>query len=144
MPSQPGVLSFHNRWYPLAVTTASPMTFPSRHSIKLITAPVFVATKLEAFKGRGNRDFLASHDLEDVVTVVGGRPAYRNDTHKKKPNMRPENCQRTQNRLYGKRKTLARRPNNRARAFTGLGRRRHSNGGHGIHNSGLEPSIPAL
>src|SRR6185312_12016786 len=75
MPSQPGVLSFHNRWYPLAVATASRVTLPSSHSIKLITAPLFVATKLEAFKGRGNGDFLVSHDLEDIVTVVDGRPA---------------------------------------------------------------------
>ena len=51
------------------------MTLPSGHSIKLITAPVFVATKVEAFKGRGNGDFLVSHDLEDVITVVDGRPA---------------------------------------------------------------------
>ena len=36
---------------------------------------MFVATKLEAFKGRGNGDFLVSHDLEDIVTVVDGRPA---------------------------------------------------------------------
>lgn len=75
MPSQPGVLSFHNRWYPLAVSTASLMALPSGRSIKLIAAPAFVATKLEAFKGRGNGDFLVSHDLEDVVTVVDGRPA---------------------------------------------------------------------
>lgn len=75
MPSQPGVLSFHNRWYPLAVTTAIPTLLPSGRSIKLISAPLFLATKLEAFKGRGNNDFLASHDLEDVVTVVDGRPA---------------------------------------------------------------------
>ena len=33
----------------------------------------FVATKLEAFQGRGNGDYLASHDLEDVMTVVNGR-----------------------------------------------------------------------
>jgi hypothetical protein len=48
---------------------------PSGRSIKLITAPLFLATKLEAFKDRGNSDFLASHDLEDIVTVVDGRPA---------------------------------------------------------------------
>jgi hypothetical protein len=30
---------------------------------------------LEAFKGRGNADFLVSHGLENVVTVVDGRPA---------------------------------------------------------------------
>lgn len=75
MPSQPGVLSFHNRWYPLAVSTASSILLPSGRSMKLISAPAFIATKFEAFKGRGNRDYLVSHDLEDIVTVVDGRPA---------------------------------------------------------------------
>lgn len=32
-----------------------------------------MATKLEAFRGRGNNDYLASHDLEDIITVVDGR-----------------------------------------------------------------------
>ena len=75
MPSEPGVLSFHNRWYPLVVTSAQQVELPSGRNIKLITAPVFIATKLEAFKGRGRGDFLMSHDLEDIVTVVDGRPA---------------------------------------------------------------------
>lgn len=75
MPSQPGVLSFHNRWYPLAVRTAAPTLLPSGRPIKLIAAPVFLATKLEAFKGRGNGDYLVSHDIEDIITVVDGRPA---------------------------------------------------------------------
>jgi len=74
MPSEPGILGFHNRWYPLAVETASRISLPGGPEIRLITAPVFVATKLEAFHGRGNNDYLASHDLEDVVTVVDGRP----------------------------------------------------------------------
>ena len=74
MPSEPGILGFHNRWYPLAVETASRISLLGGPEIRLITAPVFVATKLEAFHGRGNNDYLASHDLEDVVTVVDGRP----------------------------------------------------------------------
>ena len=41
--------------------------------IRMVTAPYFVATKMEAFKGRGGDDFLGSHDLEDVVSVVDGR-----------------------------------------------------------------------
>jgi len=41
--------------------------------IRMVTAPYFVATKLEAFKGRGAGDFPGSHDLEDVVSVVDGR-----------------------------------------------------------------------
>ncbi len=75
MPSAEGVLSFHNRWYPLAIETARPLALSEGLTIRLIDAPVFVATKLEAFKGRGNGDFLLSHDLEDIVTVVDGRAA---------------------------------------------------------------------
>jgi predicted nucleotidyltransferase len=75
MPSEPGILSFHNRWYPMAVDTAQPVRLPSGGVIALIAAPVFIATKLEAFRDRGRSDFLASHDLEDIVTVVDGRPA---------------------------------------------------------------------
>ena len=40
--------------------------------IRVITAPHFLATKLEAFRGGGG-DFLASHDLEDLVFVIDGR-----------------------------------------------------------------------
>ena len=42
--------------------------------VRLITAPYFLATKLEAFLGRGKNDFRTSHDLEDIVTVIDGRP----------------------------------------------------------------------
>lgn len=73
MPSEAGILSFHNRWYPLAVTSAHAVALPSGRNISLIAAPVFIATKLEAFHDRGERDFLASHDLEDIVSVVDGR-----------------------------------------------------------------------
>lgn len=74
MPSEPGILGFHNRWYPLAVKSATKVTLPNKREIRLITAPVFVATKFEAFHGRGGNDFLASHDLEDIITVIDGRP----------------------------------------------------------------------
>jgi hypothetical protein len=46
---------------------------PSGHDIRLIAAPVFLATKLEAFDGRGRGDSLSSHDLEDLLAVVDGR-----------------------------------------------------------------------
>ncbi|MGA3238474.1 MAG: hypothetical protein ABSG03_19440 [Bryobacteraceae bacterium] len=41
--------------------------------IRVVTAPYFIATKLDAFKGPGNGDFFGSHDLEDLVSVVDGR-----------------------------------------------------------------------
>jgi hypothetical protein len=43
-------------------------------SIRLIAAPLFVATKFEAFADRGAEDLLGSHDLEDIINVVDGRP----------------------------------------------------------------------
>ena len=67
------MLAFHNRWYPLAVATAVPYRLAAGRSIRLVTAPLFIATKLEAFRDRGREDYVASHDLEDVVTVIDGR-----------------------------------------------------------------------
>jgi hypothetical protein len=39
----------------------------------MVSAPLFLATKLEAFYGRGNSDYMASHDLEDLIAVLDGR-----------------------------------------------------------------------
>jgi hypothetical protein len=46
---------------------------PDGTSIRLISAPHFIAAKIEAFRNRGEADYLASHDLEDLVFVVDGR-----------------------------------------------------------------------
>jgi hypothetical protein len=58
----------------MAVDTAHLVRLPSGRTIALIAAPVFIGTKLEAFRERGGGDFLASHDLEDIITVIDGRP----------------------------------------------------------------------
>ena len=41
--------------------------------LRVVTAPFFLGTKLEAFKGRGQNDYFASHDLEDLIAVIDGR-----------------------------------------------------------------------
>lgn len=73
MPVQPEVLGFSNRWYPYAVQTAVPVDLGEGVTIRLACAVAFVATKLEAFAGRGGGDFVTSHDLEDVLNIVDGR-----------------------------------------------------------------------
>jgi hypothetical protein len=73
MPIQGEVLGFSNRWYPLAVESAQLHVLPSGRSIWMVTAPAFLATKLEAFHGRGQGNFRISHDLEDLMAVVDGR-----------------------------------------------------------------------
>lgn len=50
------------------------MKLPSGREILAATAPVFLATKLEAFYGRGNGDY-AHHDMEDIVNLIDGRPS---------------------------------------------------------------------
>lgn len=40
----------------------------------MVSAPYFLITKLEAFDGRGKGDYLMSHDIEDIVAVLDGRP----------------------------------------------------------------------
>jgi predicted nucleotidyltransferase len=74
MPTDSKVLGFANRWYPLAVETARDVRLPSGAMIKLIAAPAFLATKFEAYSDRGEADMLVSHDLEDIINVVDGRP----------------------------------------------------------------------
>lgn len=73
MPVQPEVLGFTNRWYPYAVETAESVELNPGLNIRLVSAVGFIATKLEAFAGRGAGDFLTSHDIEDVLNIVDGR-----------------------------------------------------------------------
>jgi hypothetical protein len=73
MPVQPEVLGLSNRCYPYAVETAEPVQLGPAITIRLVSAIAFVATKLEAFAGRGGGDFLNSHDLEDVLNIADGR-----------------------------------------------------------------------
>ena len=74
MPTDAGILGFANRWYRDAVAAANRVDLPSGRRIRLISAPHFLATKFEAFADRGNADVLGSHDLEDIINVIDGRP----------------------------------------------------------------------
>lgn len=73
MPTLREILGFSNRWYPHALATAENVALPSGTPIRLVTAPVFLATKFEAFDDRGGGDYLFSHDLGDLISVVDGR-----------------------------------------------------------------------
>jgi hypothetical protein len=74
MPIEVRVLGFSNKWYEDALLNAIIINIHESINIRIISAPYFLATKLEAFKDRGNQDFLSSHDLEDVISLIDGRP----------------------------------------------------------------------
>jgi len=73
MPVEEEILGFSNRWYPEALRRARPHILPSGTSIRLVTAPYVLATKIEAFHGRGEGDYLMSHDVGDIIALVDGR-----------------------------------------------------------------------
>lgn len=62
------------QWMEEALRSAAVRTIQGR-DIQVITPPCFLAAKMEAFADRGAGDFLASHDFEDLVTVIEGRAA---------------------------------------------------------------------
>jgi hypothetical protein len=72
------ILGFGNRWYKPAIKAARRMEVAGLR-VQVITPPFFVATKFEAFHERGENDMVSSHDLEDIVTVVDGRPEIIDD-----------------------------------------------------------------
>ena len=74
MPTDEKILGFTNRWYARAIDEAVTCKLPSGREIQLISPPLLIATKLEAFYGRGNGDYASSHDIEDIINVVDGRP----------------------------------------------------------------------
>jgi hypothetical protein len=73
LPLDEKVLGYTNRWYQSALRFAKLVSLPSGLLIKVVTAPFFLGTKMEAFRGRGKNDIMGSHDLEDFVAVIDGR-----------------------------------------------------------------------
>ena len=88
MPLDEAILGFSNRWYKAALESSQKYELEDNLRIRVVTPTYFCATKIEAFKGRGKGDYLASHDLEDVVTVVDGRPELLNELRSARDDVR--------------------------------------------------------
>lgn len=74
MPLDTEILGFGNEWYSPASENAEVIALPNGKKISMVSAPYFLITKLEAFDGRGEGDYVMSHDIEDIVAVLDGRP----------------------------------------------------------------------
>jgi hypothetical protein len=73
MPTDEKILGFSNKWYLPAIKNSATIELEPDFTIRLVTAPYFLATKLEAFFGRGKGDYLVSHDMEDIINLINGR-----------------------------------------------------------------------
>lgn len=72
MPIEGEVLGFANRWYPEGFDNRVSAELPDGQKVWVFSLPYLVASKLEAFRGRGKGDFIASSDMEDIATVIDG------------------------------------------------------------------------
>ncbi|MES1193323.1 MAG: nucleotidyl transferase AbiEii/AbiGii toxin family protein [Solirubrobacterales bacterium] len=73
MPSKASILGFENYWQGAGAPHAITRELPSGTTIRALSPPYLLATKLEAFRGRGREDFLASRDFADIIALVDGR-----------------------------------------------------------------------
>lgn len=74
MPDDAEILKFGNAWYRDARESAELRDIGEGVAVKIVRPAHFVATKLAAYLSRGNHDPLESHDVEDILTLVDGRP----------------------------------------------------------------------
>lgn len=88
MPTDEKILGFSNPWYEYGIRTARWLPVLPDLEIQVVTSPVFLATKIAAYEGRGGDDLLGSHDIEDIVSVVAFRPEIDEEVAEEKPELR--------------------------------------------------------
>lgn len=87
MPVEDPMGEMRTRWFDVAVRTVVPVRL-REVEVRVVTAPCFVAMKMEAFSDRGQGDFVASHDVEDVIALVDGRQSLETEIAQAQPDLR--------------------------------------------------------
>jgi len=60
---------------------------PDGTVVRVVRAPHFLATKLQAYIGRGNGDPLGSRDVEDILSVIDGRSTLLDEVRRASPDL---------------------------------------------------------
>lgn len=87
MPSDAEVLGYANRWFVEGLAKADGFKLPSGTVIQIFRPAHFLATKLEAFNGRGRGDPYHK-DVEDIVIVIDGRTELLDEVRQADPGLR--------------------------------------------------------
>lgn len=88
MPADASILGFENRWQGASIPHAVERALPSGARIRAAPPPYLLATKIEAFKGRGRDDFLGSRDFGDVIALIDGREELPGEVQASDPDVR--------------------------------------------------------
>jgi predicted nucleotidyltransferase len=73
MPTSENILGFSNKWHQEAFVNSILVTPEEGLSVRIFSAPYFLATKFDAFADRGNNDGRFSSDFEDIIHVLNNR-----------------------------------------------------------------------
>jgi len=74
LPADPDILGFNNKWFREAKDQAQRIDIGKGVVVNVIPALYFLITKLNAFHGRANNDYINSYDIYDMVLIIAGRP----------------------------------------------------------------------
>jgi hypothetical protein len=88
MPTDAGILGFSNPWYEEVIATAETIKLDSGAEIRAAKPAALLATKLFAWKGRGEGDLLRSLDIHDVLTLIDGRSELAAEIEAASPDLR--------------------------------------------------------
>jgi predicted nucleotidyltransferase len=88
MPTDESILGFSNRWYKHGFETAISYEIDEMNLVKIFSPPIFIASKLEAFKNRGNNDGRLSEDFEDIVFVLENRSTIWKEMQESEPGLK--------------------------------------------------------
>jgi predicted nucleotidyltransferase len=80
-------IGFENIWYHDGFHNSATHLLDDKLDIRILSAPYFLATKIEAFKGRGGKDGRTSQDFEDIVFVLENRASIWSEIKNAEPTL---------------------------------------------------------
>jgi hypothetical protein len=89
LPTDKKILGFSNKWYKDGISEAQKINLVG-YDIQVFTVPYLIASKIDAFKGRGKDKFRDSFDIEDIVTIIDGRAEITTDLNEAKQLVKQE------------------------------------------------------
>jgi Nucleotidyl transferase AbiEii toxin, Type IV TA system len=88
MPADAAILGFENRWQGASIPHAIECILPSGARIRATSPGYLLATKVEAFNGRGREDFWGSRDFGDMIALIDGREELVAEVHESEEDLR--------------------------------------------------------
>ena len=73
MPDRDSILGFTNKWYRPGFQRREEISVEEDMTIYILPTLYYIATKIEAIRGRGGEDLRFSHDFEDLIYVLNNR-----------------------------------------------------------------------